>query len=90
MIRDLEKQKYPSKIREHLHLAEHVIKKINWNEHEEALKNVDGTYMRKLIWKNQPMRERLKVTIHHPSALFPLCDKKDVGDQLFQCHLLNS
>ena len=85
----LERKKYAPKVRHHLRMTKKDFDNVDWKAHADALKKVDNTSLRKLLWEQHPTRVRQKRTKQHKSAMCPLCDEIDDSDHFMKCQVVN-
>ena len=83
-------KRYRPLIALHLHLPLLNFDDIDWASHSKALRKLHSPALKKIIWGQNPSRQRLHQMKKHPSPLCPLCDEVDTPGHFLCCQPLNS
>ena len=83
-------RKYSRVVREHLGIDEETFQWIDWPAHAKAVKSLESPSLTKLIWGQNPSRQKLHLMGKHPSPMCPLCEEADIPFHFISCSHLNS
>ena len=87
-IDEITERRYGEEVRSHLALDQVAFQDIAWGSLSLAMKDIGSTSLKKVVWGQNPCRQRLHLSGKHPSPLCPLCGQVDRLDHFIDCPML--